>query len=448
MTHTTTLSACVIGSLVFLSPVAAVAQDVEAQGPSVSRSDRLAVTNGGPISRPTANDADESEIGTSFQISSIDDTVAGEFALTLGTGDVDYERTSADKGTVSFSRTDISLKATIPFNANNGDNPFINFTNIGNDAQVTLDLVHRSGKDITGRQRYDYLARFVGQCLVEVSQEWLDNRRPIASLADQDAVATIKRIFRAELADIQTNRRLAGTNDLSEHVDSQLGDNENAFWADSKNACRITADGPIRNQGDLIDRYAQGALSKQEFASFYTSKSIRLFGVSASSGFEEFELLDRPGFQLDSVDRVGFELEGYAGIISGSGNVSGRLSAAFVRSFEAQDDVEFCRSTSPTDQECLTGPDMLPVRSDSLVLKGEARLVLLRDRIGRPQLAMAPEVSYNVDDNEWLFDTPIYFQRSDDGGLDAGLRLLYGTKDDDFSVGLFIGVPFTGLFLN
>lgn len=40
------------------------------------------------------------------------------------------------------------------------------------------------------------------------------------------------------------------------------------------------------------------------------------------------------------------------------------------------------------------------------------------------------------------FELPVYLQRSDDGGLDAGVRAIFNTGSDKFGLGAFIGEPF------
>ena len=422
-------------------PAAGSAQEA---GTIHKRDDRLAITSGGPLSRTTANESKtedgEDTLLPTFQISSVDNNVVGEFALTWSGGNVEAIKVDSQVIEIGFSRTDVSLKASVPFNATEGDNPFINFSNVGNDAQVSFEFLRRSGTDRTSPQRYDYLAILVGRCLTDVSEEWLAERS-LVQTSDREAVDSVIAAYRIARA----SGKQLGSN-VSTQIDKEIGKAENAFWQAKSNACRITGSGPIRNQEDLIARYDPSGSLVPDGADIGDDGVIFLRGFSASAGYQKFEVLNRSAFRLDTSDRVGFELEAFAGFISGNGSISGRLTGAYVRSFQAQDEVEFCRDVSTQTQECLTGSNLLPTRTDSIVLKAEGRVVLNRDDLGRPNLAMAPEVSYNVDDNEWLFDLPIYLQRNEENGLDAGIRLAYGTKDSDFSAGLFVGVPFAGIF--
>ena len=40
------------------------------------------------------------------------------------------------------------------------------------------------------------------------------------------------------------------------------------------------------------------------------------------------------------------------------------------------------------------------------------------------------------------FELPVYLQRSDSGGLDAGIKATYNTGKSKFAVGAFVGLPF------
>lgn len=428
-----------------LASVSAAPAQAQLSNQAAEPSDRIAITSGGPVTRPGASNNVDTGIVPEFQIASIDEQVVGEFALTWSKGDV---KVTPIKGTdgqtrVDFRRQDFSLKASVPFNSTDADNPFVNFSNIGNDGQIALEFVSTSGHDETGKVRYANLQLIVQQCLVEVGQQWLEERRPSANERDRSAVAEILQAYRTGLDSLQPP---IGTSDVVEFIDGQPSIIQNQFWQDHKNSCRTTANGPIKNQDDLIDRYGSRALGQLAYADLRKRGTISLWGVSATAGYQQFGILDRSAFRVDTVDRVGFEIEGFVGAIASNGNISGRLTAAFVRSFEAQEEVEFCSDVSGETLECLNGPSLLPQRSDSFVLRAEGRLVLNRDQYGRPNLAMAPEISYDTNEDEWLFDLPIYLQRSEENGLDAGIRLAYGTKDSDFGAGLFVGVPFAGLF--
>jgi hypothetical protein len=51
----------------------------------------------------------------------------------------------------------------------------------------------------------------------------------------------------------------------------------------------------------------------------------------------------------------------------------------------------------------------------------------------------------NPDNGEWGVEAPIYFLRSSDDKLNAGVRIAYDSEMDDAFFGVFIGQNFGGL---
>ena len=61
-------------------------------------------------------------------------------------------------------------------------------------------------------------------------------------------------------------------------------------------------------------------------------------------------------------------------------------------------------------------------------------------------MAIAPQVTYDTEDDEFLVEVPLYLQRNENSGLDAGIEFNYSSERDDFAVGFFVGVPLENLF--
>ena len=69
-------------------------------------------------------------------------------------------------------------------------------------------------------------------------------------------------------------------------------------------------------------------------------------------------------------------------------------------------------------------------------------MVVLRNKDGEPTLGIRPSATYILEDKDWQFELPVYFQRSSTGGLDAGVKGIYNTGQQDFGIGAFVGLSF------
>lgn len=194
---------------------------------------------------------------------------------------------------------------------------------------------------------------------------------------------------------------------------------------------------------DLANEYLPEARDRFVSAA-YTTDPLWFFGASGSLGDEDFSVLNRNDFLVETVSRNPWEVKGYAGLIGPDLNWSARASIAYGSSFEAAEDAEFCQMEMDDEPDCITGPDGNPIRDNSGRVALEGRVLF--DLAKGNGIGFAPEVTYDLEEEDWIVEAPIYFSPNKEGQLTGGIITRYESDDNDFSVGLFIGVPFSVRF--
>ncbi|HSF12636.1 MAG TPA: hypothetical protein VLA50_06650, partial [Erythrobacter sp.] len=118
-----------------------------------------------------------------------------------------------------------------------------------------------------------------------------------------------------------------------------------------------------------------------------------------------------------------------------------RASVFHGNSYEAAENGEACRAGMDGTEECVMGPDGLPIRTEATRMALEGRRLF---NIGGGQrIGIAPEFTYDFEMDDFQVEVPVYFSPDDKKQLTGGLFTRYESDDDDFSVGLFVGVPFS-----
>jgi hypothetical protein len=122
-------------------------------------------------------------------------------------------------------------------------------------------------------------------------------------------------------------------------------------------------------------------------------------------------------------------------------------SASYQRAYEAADEERLC-PPNPVDPatQCVTARGAAPARNEHFLLSVGARHRFTGVDGRLLPLAVAPQVTYDVIDDVFGVDVPIYLLAGPDGGLTGGVRLSYRSdRDDHFMVGLFFGAAFNVL---
>lgn len=343
-------------------------------------------------------------------------------------------RRSGDYSIVS--RTRLDLKLSIPFEEIEGRDGFFDFKGIGGGEAITLGINFLQTKanadvDLIVRQQVDK-ARNI--CIFKTAESWSQ-----ASWPDANSV-----VEATQLADAYTREYSS----FYPKFGTAILDRQMAAWAEARGK---VADGLHRainqtcrgSDTKLIATYLNEDLSQAYKEAFFGSERrlIWSLGAETTATFSDADFLDRAAFAIVEDNRTEWQVSGYFGATSVDGNTSFKIVGSYASTLDFPDDTEIIRPNMDGTQDRLSGPDGPPVLEEDAFVSATVRHRFSKDGAAK-NLAIAPIATYNVDENDWFFELPIYFQTNEEGALDAGIRLGYNTRQDDFGAGVFVGVPF------
>ncbi len=447
------------------------AKKIEKNENNKEKSKNDVVRNNGPITRngTTASGKTNDAADESAEVSKPLLQILTEGEKVNGVFNIGY---TVDKsvGKKAISEN-FALKAQVPISESNQNSVF-DIKNIGNGTTLTLSYSRYRTQliNITDRDYRDFLNQATDLCI--------KNKNPTAQ--ETTFINTIIRKVSSENDNKSHYEKLENANvELSNEikpfnnkVEKAIKENENKkegeekiaethyltgaeklIYANNKAIEKIVVcwndveeikyiNEHLKKDNDKFDAYKDFIDGQKKPTLFY--------GVDATVGYDEFDVLDRTNFLVDDVGRVAYDGTAYLGIIGKKGNWSSRISASYTRGFESPEVAEFCQNISGTmDQNCISGPDGRPIRSESAFVSGELRVLFpfgkkpdIGEQDDRSKFGIAPEFTWDVDDGEWAIDVPVYLQRNEKGVLDGGIRFGYRSDMNDFGVGLFVGVPF------
>ncbi|EIZ77122.1 hypothetical protein WSK_4328 [Novosphingobium sp. Rr 2-17] len=198
----------------------------------------------------------------------------------------------------------------------------------------------------------------------------------------------------------------------------------------------------------FIERYYPEAL--REVSSAIFPGKVAYWGGSFGVNQTEFSYIDRAAFKKRDVSKFGFVSTAFGGVLLNEGQTSVTGSFTYRRRYKAADSVELCQSATPPFTQCLNGADGVPTRKNATILAIDLRYAIAADLWNYTRFAIAPRFSYDTTNELATVDVPVYLARDDTGQLRGGLRAIYtdmpnleGGRKNNFTFGLFIGVPFS-----
>jgi hypothetical protein len=179
--------------------------------------------------------------------------------------------------------------------------------------------------------------------------------------------------------------------------------------------------------------------------------SIWFLGSEFTGNQDNFKYLDQPLFRTLKSSKFGYTGSVFTGWIWPMSRASVMGSVSYGRTYDAQGAITLCQAINAIPQsQCITAPAGRPERSTSAIATLDVRKALLFESGRGATLAIAPSASIDLRNGDYSFDLPIYFAQDDKNKLIGGVRLGYlntrkagGGRSGDFSVGLFVGVPFS-----
>lgn len=395
----------------------------------------LQTTGGGSIAAPDRVASDDiKDVVTSAQIENENEVLTANFSLDLTVvGRAKAAGKSDDDRYVTSRLTNLSVKVSVPMNkAEEGS--LVDFKTFGNDGKLTVGFnSYRSSYDLPTTNLPVY-GEMAGACLREAGETWREEKR----IANEPGVEIMVGYL---VGEVNQGGSIDGAMERASKLDG-VGD----FGPYALAICKVNGTAKIRDDKDYV-QFGEQALGKEGFAKWKRSQSSPrpsfFFGAEASIGYNRFSVVNRTTVSVDVKDRVGFDANARAGWVFGSQGMVLLASGGYTRSYKPKDVAEVC---GPPDLNgnttCVSGQDGMPGREETAYASVSLRKVLLRNKQGQPILGVRPSVTYVFEDKAWQFELPVYLQRSDSGGLDAGVRAIFNTGSDKFGLGAFVGVPF------
>lgn len=379
------------------------------------------VGNAGPLDRAGAAIS-----GSALQF----DSIEGENELSLAmTFDLDrYEPVRArDEGTYRLSDLKLVAKATVPISKDDASAALFGGDHIVSGSRITVAVTRTSSLQLDGSNSRDALFAITNACILKTVGDWETAEGDRASVASAYRAAINEAGPFTDHAAFENHLRLDMPSETKELADTVVGQ------------CIG------RNMTTLADELdPSGGLRRELEKVVFVDSPLRFMGLDASYGREDFKALDRDAFEVDDAGRDSWEVGAYWGMIGPNIDWSLRARATYGAAYEAADSVQICRPVDGGTQECIEGPDGLPSRKETALVSLEGRKIF---RLAENQrFAIAPQLVYDIDEEEVRAELPVYLAPDEDGSLTGGLKFAWTSKEDEFGVGVFVGVPFSIFF--
>jgi len=385
---------------------------------------------GGPLQRASGGLS-----ASAFQFSSEQGESEATLSLAFNLDTNDPKESDQNSGFFNVSSLTATLQATAPLGQSDGVSKLFDGDSLVNGSKIKF-AIHRTATSLgSGRGHKEFARIAYKSCVAKAVGVWI---------RDQHEDANSYNV--ANAYGNQFNQNLKETPDDSGQLTLRRLDDGNsevaAFAVKQCQPGRNNADG-VKDLTDLVGKYTGNLVEFER--SFFDRKPVSFMGIDASLGRDSYTILDRTAFTTSKSSKNSWEVGAYYGLIAHDISWSARARVVYGKSFKSPDEVQICRTiTGSTDQECLSGPDGPPTSEKTALASFELRhLVKLNSN---QKVGFAPQITYDFDDKDFGIEVPVYLAPDKDGKLSGGLKFAYSSKDDDFGIGLFVGVPFSIFF--
>lgn len=430
----TVLTALMLSSAAMAMPVVAQTAEPEAISSNVDSATR------GPINaQDRIAGLGYKKLSSDAQLSSDDGTIVAHLSLDYAFASAPTTREVDGASTVTSSFTNVSAKLAVPLNSAEAGSK-VDFRSFGNQAKLTINFNHIGATFAEPGQDYGYVYDFGATCLRKAGDDW--KIRDAAILDPNEAEAQITAFINAFRANQKAPMSLGGAMDKAAALDA-VG----PFGAIATKACRPGPAHTIKNENQLGDRFALATLGQDEYRAWFNrnrgNERVFYFGGEASLGYNRFSVVNSSTYRADKFDRIGFDGSLRIGLIFPSLDTQVSIGAGYTRRFVPGDEVEICSPPNGIGATtCAKGLPSIPTPSETAYAELRVRKVLLRRDDDTPLLAIAPSIAYVEKDKNFELRVPLYFQRNEKGGLDAGVQAVWNNASSRFAIGAFVGVPF------
>lgn len=458
------LVARVAGAAILFHPTAALTQTAdpasvraadqatkEAVEDETNRGARL-LSSGAPNDRAVSGFSE-----ANAQITSED----GEDRLSVAFG-IDLEsaraKPSATKaGFYTFTRTKIGIVASAPIDDDKIKAGLVSGDSLVDGTKVKLSITRFSNELGDGDTAFVYQNAAFDRCIREAIGEWKSSlasdrreagERPaqayLAATSDLTAKLALSPkngSYVVDLINVRTADAATASAAARDTTERAAAADDTALAAEVEKQCSpYSPNRRFASTAALVTRYGDVAAFKRAF--FSNRSNLLFFGADASLGSKDYEYLDRTAFALAKASKTSWEVGVYGGFFNSDLTFSLRGRAVYGSMIKEGDEAKICHAVpGEAEEHCVTGADGKPVRKKTGLLSLETRHVL--SVTGKTKIALAPQFTYRFDDDEYGAELPIYLAPDENGKLNGGFKLAYASKEDEFSIGLFVGVPFS-----
>lgn len=165
------------------------------------------------------------------------------------------------------------------------------------------------------------------------------------------------------------------------------------------------------------------------------------FGVDATVGINDFEWVNATTFLPQKKRHTDWAVAAHVAHYMAGTAITG--SVAYQRAYKAAEEEAICPPTSTDPADCVQARGAPPTLDKNFLISAGLRHRFVGGDGNLLNLAVAPAATFDVIDDVWGVDIPVYVVPDKEGGLTGGIRFGYRSdREDKFSVGLFVGTTF------
>jgi hypothetical protein len=168
------------------------------------------------------------------------------------------------------------------------------------------------------------------------------------------------------------------------------------------------------------------------------------YGIDASLGINDFSWVDPVTLLPQQARHMDWSVAGHLTHYLRAQQTALTASISYQRAFEAADEQQICPAgTVAPSPQCITGRSAAPSRNENLLVAAGLRYRLAGRDGSLGRLAVAPLVTYDVIDDVWGVDVPVYLVPGENDSLTGGVRFGYRTdREERLSISVFVGTTF------
>ncbi|HET9638678.1 MAG TPA: hypothetical protein VFP12_05690 [Allosphingosinicella sp.] len=198
---------------------------------------------------------------------------------------------------------------------------------------------------------------------------------------------------------------------------------------------------PCADSSYAMNKYDPANVAREQG---HSGPGVTDYGVDASVGINEFEWLDRTSLLPQKKQHTDWSVAAHVAHYLAGSQTALTASLSYQRAYKAAEEELVCPAvtTNPV-QDCKMARALAPSVDKNFLLAAGVRHRFLGSDGKLLNLAVAPLVTYDVKDDVWGVDVPVYVMPDKEGALTGGIRFGYRSdREDKFSIGVFVGTTF------